>query len=93
MTKETISFNEMPEALASILKTQAQILKALENHQPPQLAGKEILTVAEASEFLGVNRSTLWKWEKESKVKSYAIDGRKFFKRSELVQSLIPFNH
>lgn len=89
----TITHNDVPEAVASILKTQSQILKALENQPTPQPAGKEILNTAEASEFLGVNRSTLWKWEKETKVKSYAIDGRKFFKRSELVQSLIPFNH
>lgn len=93
MKMEAISFNEMPEAMASILQTQSQILEALKNHKPEQVTGKEVLTVAEASEFLGVNRTTLWKWEKECKVKSYAIEGRKFFKRSELMEALVPVNH
>lgn len=93
MNKETISFNEMPQALASILQTQSQILEALKNQKYEQPIGKEVLTVAEASEFLGINRTTLWKWEKELKVKSYAIEGRKFFKRSELIGSLVPVNH
>ena len=90
---EAISFNEMPEAMASILQTQSQILEALQNQKHEQPSGKEVLNTQEASEFLSVNRTTLWKWEKDGKVKSYGIAGRKFFKRSELVAALVPINH
>ena len=31
--------------------------------------------------------STLWKYEKEGKIKSYAIGGKRFYKRSELMEA------
>lgn len=33
--------------------------------------------------------STLWKYEKEGKIKSYAIGGKRFYKRSELAEAFI----
>lgn len=92
MKNQTISFNDIPAALESIINNQNEILKALEK-KPEQQQGKEILSISEASEFLGVNRSTLWKWEKDKKIKSYGIEGRRFFKRSELMEALVPLNH
>ena len=92
MKNQTISFNDIPAALESIMNNQNEILKALEK-QPEQSQGKEILSISEASEFLGVNRSTLWKWERDKKIKSSGIVGRRFFKRSELMEALVPLNH
>jgi len=32
--------------------------------------------------------STLWKWEKEGKIQSYGIGGKRYYKRSELMEAL-----
>ncbi len=32
--------------------------------------------------------SSLWKWEKEGKIQSYGIGGKRFYKRSELMEAL-----
>ena len=91
MKNQTISFNDIPAALESIMNNQNEILKALEK-QPEQSQGKEVLTYNEACEFLGVTRPTLWRWEKTGKVKSYGIEGKRFYKRTELMEALIPLN-
>ena len=91
MKNQTISFNDVPAALELIINNQNEILKALEK-QPEQSQGKEVLTYNEACEFLGVTRPTLWRWEKTGKVKSYGIEGKRFYKRTELMEALIPLN-
>jgi excisionase family DNA binding protein len=91
MKNQTISFNDIPAVLESIMDKQNEILKALEK-QPEQSQGKEVLTYNEACEFLGVTRPTLWRWEKTGKVKSYGIEGKRFYKRTELMEALIPLN-
>ena len=49
----------------------------------------ELLTREETCKFLSVNSSTLWAWTKKGKVTSYAIGSRRYYKTSELLQSLI----
>ena len=92
MKNQSYSFNDIPAALESIINTQNEILKALEK-QPEQSQGKEVLNYNEACEFLGVARPTLWRWEKAGKIKSYGIEGKRFYKRTELMEALIPLNH
>lgn len=36
--------------------------------------------------------STLWKWEKAGKIQSYGIGGKRFYKRSELMESFTKMN-
>ncbi|MCP2036965.1 helix-turn-helix domain-containing protein [Chryseobacterium sp. HSC-36S06] len=93
MKKEIISFNEIPEAIAALMQMSSQILSATaQNHVVAPLPPKEILTIKDVCELLGINRTTLWAWEKKGTIKSYGIEGRKFFKRSEILESLIPLN-
>lgn len=91
MKNQTISFNDVPAALELIINNQNEILKALEK-KPEESQVKEVLTYNEACEFLGVTRPTLWRWEKSGKVKSYGIEGKRFYKRTELMEALIPLN-
>lgn len=93
--KKKISFNEMPEALETLMAMSAQILDAAKTPKTAEFSHKnvkEILSVKEVCELLGINRTTLWMWEKKKVVQSYGLEGRKFFKRSEILELLIPLN-
>ena len=54
-----------------------------------QKANDDLLTRLEACEFLKINSSTLWHWTNAGKVKAYGISNRRYYKRSELLESLI----
>jgi excisionase family DNA binding protein len=51
---------------------------------------KEILTPEEVCELLGIDVSTLWRWRNDGRVKAYGIAGRRYYKRSEILESLVP---
>ena len=50
----------------------------------------DLLTREETCELLKINSSTLWTWTNDGKVKAYAIGARRYYKRSEIMASLIP---
>lgn len=49
----------------------------------------DLITPKEACDLLKCSSVTLWRWEKKGRVTPYGIGGKKFFKRSELLQSII----
>lgn len=51
--------------------------------------GNDLLTRDEACQFLKVDSSTLWAWNKQGRIKSYGIGARRYYKKSELLESLI----
>jgi len=55
-----------------------------------QKANDDLLTQNEACEFLKVHVSTLIAWQNKGKVKGYSIVNRRYYKRSELLECLIP---
>lgn len=50
----------------------------------------EILTREQAYGFLGVDSSTLWEWTNKGKVQAYGIGGRRYYKKAELLEALVP---
>jgi len=48
----------------------------------------ELLTREETCNFLSIDSSTLWAWTNKGKVKAYGIGNRRYYKRSELLESL-----
>ena len=50
---------------------------------------EELLTRDEASNLLKINLSTLWRWTKDGKVSAYGIGNRVFYKKDEILNSLI----
>ena len=50
---------------------------------------EELLTRSETSSLLKVNLSTLWNWTKNGRLKSYGIGNRVYYKRHEVMQSII----
>ncbi|NUO01360.1 MAG: helix-turn-helix domain-containing protein [Saprospiraceae bacterium] len=49
---------------------------------------KEILSIAEACELLGIGRSTFYLYEKRGLFRTYKIGRRRLVKREELLDSL-----
>jgi len=49
---------------------------------------EELLTREEACNFLKIDSSTLWSWTNKKKIKAYGIGARRYYKRSELLESL-----
>jgi len=50
----------------------------------------ELMSRAQVCEFLQIDSSTLWKWTKAGKLKSYGISNRRYYKKKEVLESLIP---
>jgi len=55
------------------------------NHSPDQ----ELLTREEACMLLKVDSSTLWRWTNQGKITAYGIGSKRFYKKEELLESLI----
>ncbi|MCR9062875.1 MAG: helix-turn-helix domain-containing protein [Cytophagales bacterium] len=67
-----------------------QTIEAQQNQEA--LKHKEILSRTETAKLLGINLSTLWKWTRDSKLTSYGLGHKVFYKYSEVVQALTPLN-
>lgn len=49
---------------------------------------EELLSRDQTCQFLKIDSSTLWAWTNAGKVKAYGIGNRRYYKRSELLDSL-----
>ena len=79
-----------PDQLISkiVEKVTENVLEAIEaqENDPDELFSEFIPKSEVRAKF--ASSSTLWNWEKQGKIKSYGIGGKRFYKRSEL-ESLI----
>ncbi len=73
-----------------ISKDFEQKLQAFKKEMSTEHANDELLTREEACQFLKINSSTLWAWTNKGKVKAFGIANRRYYKRSGLIESLIP---
>lgn len=60
----------------------------MQNLQP--CSDAELLTRKQACDFLQIDSSTLWEWTKKGKVQAYGTGGRRYYKKSELLNALVP---
>lgn len=78
-----------PQGLADLIsdniKTQLEELIIDANKQKDD---DDLLTRSEACKFLSINSSTLWAWTNQKRVIAYGISNRRYYKRSELLESL-----
>lgn len=52
-----------------------------------------LLTRTQACEFLQIDSSTLWHWTNKGKVIAYGIANRRYYKKEELIECLIPLKN
>ncbi|UGU17713.1 helix-turn-helix domain-containing protein [Sinomicrobium kalidii] len=64
--------------------------KKSEKEPHPTTTEDPLNDLIEKKEIRGkiASSSTLWKWEKEGKIRSYGIGGKRYYKRSELMEAL-----
>lgn len=91
METNKITFDQLPEAVALLTKEVSELKNLLLNRseQPNQSTDEtELLTPKETAEFLRISLPTLWRWQKKGKIKCFGIAGSRYYKRSELLESL-----
>ena len=48
----------------------------------------ELLSRDETCEFLNIKPTTLWEWTNKGKIQAYGIGGKRYYKKSELMDSV-----
>ena len=86
----TIQFiNITPDDLKKeILEGVSQQLEQFKNTLPKK-ANNELLTRQETADLLKIDLSTLYHWTRKSKLISYGISGRVYYKRAEVEAAII----
>ena len=81
-----LSSEDLTELINESLKSQLEDLKSEFIQNDPD----KLLTREEACEYFQIDSSTLWHWTNKGKVTAYGIGNRRYYKRSELNESLTP---
>jgi hypothetical protein len=66
--------------------------RALEKVETPIRQEDCLMTREETSEFLKINLSTLHAWTQKSLIPVHSIGNRRYYKRQEIIDSLIHLN-
>ncbi len=64
-------------------------IEALKKELNLSMTYEELLTRDQTCKLLHINSSTLWAWTKKGRVKAYGIANRRYYKKSEILDSLI----
>lgn len=82
---QELSVEELQQLIGTSIKNGiSELHKELETKN----FNEELLSRKETCKFLKIDSSTLWAWTNKGKVKAYGISARKYYKRSELMESL-----
>lgn len=81
---QNLSPEQLEQLISNGIKSQLDDFK--KNFTPKQ--EDELLTRTEACELLKINSSTLFHWTNKGKVTCFAIAGRRYYKKSDLLASL-----
>lgn len=82
---QSIDKDALSELISKTVRVQLEeVLKSYSPKDP-----EELLTRAEVCELLKIDASTLWHWTNKGKVKAYGIANRRYYKKNELLESLI----
>ena len=82
---EALTVDELYQLIGTSVKNG---ITELHNKFQSKHQSEELLTREEACKFLKIDGSTLWAWTNKKKVKAYGIGARRYYKRSELLESL-----
>lgn len=80
--------NDLEELIRKVVVEQLDAFRKNNSTENPH----ELLTRAEACILLKINMTTLWNWSKKGRIKSYGIGNRVYYKRGELMESLVRIN-
>jgi len=80
---DVLSKEELQDLIGKSLE---EVIKNNSKNIPPD---QELLTREEACMLLKIDSSTLWRWTNKGKITAYGIGSRGFYKKEELLNSLI----
>ena len=80
---DVLSKKELEDLIGKSLE---EVIKNNPQNIPPD---QELLTRDEACKLLKVDLSTLWRWTNQGKITAYGIGSKRFYKKEELLSSLI----
>ncbi len=80
-----ISPDELKQIIREILKEEFIDFKKNFFHKDSDI----LLTREEACKLLKIKKTSLWKWTKNGKLKSYGLGNRCYYKKEELLNSII----
>ncbi|AZB00151.1 DNA-binding protein [Chryseobacterium joostei] len=80
-------YYEMEETLIGKISHLTTKINGIEERKP-----EDLLPIKDAAEFLGVSKVTLWRLRKSGEIKSFMLGSQIYFKKSEILKSLIPVN-
>ncbi|MCX6184999.1 MAG: helix-turn-helix domain-containing protein [Flavobacterium sp.] len=86
---EDVTVEELTEIIAEKLvdKLEKRIAALISKQND-----EELLTRTETAKILKVELTTLWSWTKKGKITAYGIGNRVYYKRGEIMKSLIILN-
>ena len=82
---QNLSRQDLTQLIKEIVRSQLEEFKETLSTQIPD----ELLTREEPYNFLKIDSSTLWHWTNKGKVIAYGIGNRRYYKKGELLESLI----
>lgn len=88
---ETIQIVQMSsESLVEILRTELQSLLCdfIGKSVKEEKTENDYLTKKEACKLLNISETTIWRWVKGGKIIAHGIGSKRYFKRSELIDSI-----
>ncbi|OJX30038.1 MAG: hypothetical protein BGO86_05710 [Chryseobacterium sp. 36-9] len=89
MDKAIILQNLDKETLSQIVcESVRKELETVQNSKSNK-DSEELLTRAEVCELLKIDASTLWHWTNKGKINAYGISNRRYYKKSEILESLV----
>jgi hypothetical protein len=82
---ETLSVDQLQQLINTSVKNGIQ---EFQSEIQSKDNSEELLTRDQTCNFLKIDSSTLWAWTNKQKVKAYGLGARRYYKRSELLESL-----
>jgi len=89
MEKSILLHKITPDELKQIIKEviQDELREMIKQPEEKDLEG--LLSRKETCEFLKISLTTLWKWTNKGKIESYGIGNRVYYKKTDLLNSLV----
>jgi len=89
METQIILQGTTPEALTNLISENVKAqLENLKKELLSKEASDELITRDATCKLLQIDSSTLWHWTNKRKLIAYGIGNRRYYKRSEIMESL-----
>lgn len=75
------------DTINRIASRMAELIQTSQPTEPDP--ANDLITPKQACELLKCSSVSLWRWEKKGKIQRYGIGGKKLFRKSELLHSIL----